>query len=85
MHEADWKRVLEFREEDFRISAWPITPKGGQQVNHVTCDIIVEHTLTGVSIVMTLERSQSKNKNKAVHYLKVMLTEEAKCSNQQGD
>lgn len=61
------------KDEDFIISAVPEVRPGGQHVTMIRTDVKVTHVPTQVSIIVGTERSQLKNKDKAIEMLKFML------------
>lgn len=70
-------------EDEFLIEG-PYKEKGGQHVTYTTPSCKVTHLPTGIAITMPTERSQVKNKEKAIKYLRMILDNEA-CSSPQVD
>lgn len=65
--------MLKIPEEDLQISFPGRRPPGGQGVNLPDASITVMHKPTGITVAMSTERSQRKNKEKAILYLEMIL------------
>lgn len=59
--------------EDYRIEKFHCGGKGGQNVNKVESGVRVIHIPTGLVVVSTEERSQYRNKQKAIKKLQTIL------------
>lgn len=60
--------------DDELLIECPSTPRpGGQQVTCTRADVKVTHIPTGFAIIVASERSQMKNKAKAILYLEMIL------------
>lgn len=66
------------RSEDVEVSYYPPRPIGGQQVGTTTNGILLKHLPTGLSVICESERSQYKNKQKALEYLEIIVFLEVK-------
>lgn len=61
--------------EDIEVSTYPdIKSKGGQHVGLTSSGVLIMHKSTGLGVVSTNERSQHKNKEKALEVLEWWLT-----------
>lgn len=57
---------------------------GGQQVGGVNSGVCVQHLPTGTSVTFMNERSQVRNKDKALKYLEQILIQEGCLPPQEG-
>lgn len=72
---TDAERREEIDEKDFKIDYFHSSGAGGQNVNKVETAVRVTHIPTGVSVVCQDERSQLKNKRRALETIKKRLKE----------
>ena len=60
--------------EDLKIESYdPYQGRGGQRCGKIECGITVTHRPTSTAVTYNSERSQQRNKNKAILYLEMIL------------
>ncbi|MFW6307424.1 MAG: peptide chain release factor 1 [Campylobacterales bacterium] len=66
---------VELSQSDLRIDVYRSSGNGGQSVNTTDSDVRITHVPTGITVAMQDEKSQHKNKDKALKILKARIYE----------
>jgi len=73
---------IDIKDEDMRIDTYRASGAGGQHINKTDSAIRITHLSTGIVVQCQNERSQHKNKDKALQMLKIKLLEQARIEQQ---
>lgn len=69
---------IEVKDEEIRVDTYRASGAGGQHINKTDSAIRITHLETGIVVQCQNERSQHKNKDKAMQMLKIKLLEKAR-------
>ena len=67
---------IDIKESDLKIDVYHSSGAGGQSVNTANSDVRITHIPTGVVVTCQTERSQLRNKERAMNLLKIKINDE---------
>ena len=67
---------IDIKEEDLKIDVYHSSGAGGQSVNTANSAVRITHVPTGVVVTCQTERSQLRNKERAMQLLKIKINDE---------
>lgn len=69
---------IEIKESDIKMDVYHSSGAGGQSVNTSNSAVRLTHIPTGIVVTCQVERSQLKNRERALNLLKIKINEEAR-------
>lgn len=68
-----WRVGMNLKPEDLEISTYPPYKTGGQHVGLTHSGVLIVHQPTGLGVVSVSERSQYRNKERALVMLEILV------------
>lgn len=74
---------IELKESDIKMDVYHSSGAGGQSVNTSNSAVRLTHIPTGIAVTCQIERSQLKNRERAMNMLKIKINDEIKNKEEQ--
>ena len=74
---------IELKESDIKMDVYHSSGAGGQSVNTSNSAVRLTHIPTGIAVTCQVERSQLKNRERAMNMLKIKINDEIRNKEEQ--